>query len=158
MKIAFILCYKYDHDNNDNAEDHCVSCSWAIISLVTLMSRLKLKKEDRIHKLGEYQPLRYQHTVNKGQLKEQNYLIRNACYSSQSSLTICLILKYQAHYEIFHLESFFINIGLITTVCQRMKFIQFQLLKLLTTFTFLTTFGSNFAPFWFHQRRKRSNA
>lgn len=37
-----------------------------------------------------------------------------------------LILKYQAHYEIFHLENFFINIGLITTVCQRVKFIQFQ--------------------------------
>lgn len=111
------------------------------------MSRLKLKKEDRIHKLGENQPLKYQHIVGKGQLKEQNYLIRNACYSSQSSLTFLLILKYQAYYEIFHLEKFFTNIGLITTVCQRVKFIQFEFLKLLTTFTFQTTFGSNFAPF-----------
>lgn len=26
IKIAFILCYKYDHDNNDDAKDHIVSC------------------------------------------------------------------------------------------------------------------------------------
>lgn len=40
--------------------------------------------------------------------------------------SIFLILKYQAHYEIFHLENFFINIGLITTVCQEWSSIQFQ--------------------------------
>lgn len=86
MKIAFILRYKYDHDNNDNAEDHCVSCSWAIISLVTLMSRLKLKKEDRIHKLGEYQPLKYQHIVSKGQLKETK-LFNKECVLFKPILT-----------------------------------------------------------------------
>lgn len=54
------------------------------------MSRLKLKKEDKIHKLGGNQPLKYQCIIGKDQLKEKNYLIRNACYSSQSSLTIFL--------------------------------------------------------------------
>lgn len=85
------------------------------------MSRLKSKKENKIHKLGGSQ-----HIIGKDQMKEKK-LFNKECMLFKPILTqYFLILKYQAHYEIFHLENFFINIGLITTVCQRVKFIQFQ--------------------------------
>ena len=109
IKIAFILYYKYDHDNNDDATDHIVSCSWKIISLVTVMSKLKLKKEDRIHNLRENLPLFLNILyIGKGQLKKQNCVIRNAWYSSWSSPTL-FILKYKAQYEIFHLYKYWFN-------------------------------------------------
>lgn len=50
--MDFILCWEFDHNDKDD-EDHIGRYSGTMISLATLRSKLKLKKEDRIHNLGK---------------------------------------------------------------------------------------------------------
>lgn len=50
IKIAFILCYEYNHIDNDD-KDHIIRHLWIIISLVLLRSKLQLKMKERIHDL-----------------------------------------------------------------------------------------------------------